>query len=292
MSNNFFAFTGRMENQITWLRKFFLRNGLLDSMWQKLKFLTAKDLDNTFVSDSLAFFSQNEDRINRVISWLADEESKETYHKMIQFRSKGKRAGFIRYQGGDNQYFINDFFKYVKNEVLIDCGAYTGDTIAKFVSLHPEYEKILAFEPDPENFSILHATHGANPQIMLFNAGAFDSNGNMQFSAQGTSGSEIINQASVGNLSIQVRTIDSLGLAHVSFIKMDIEGAELPALQGARGTILRDKPKLAICIYHSNEDMIRIAEYIHNLVPEYKLWVRQHHPFQIRETVLYAQMEH
>ena len=68
---------------------------------------------------------------------------------------------------------------------------------------------------------------------------------------------------------------------------MDIEGAELPALQGAKNTIQKNKPKLAISIYHSNEDMLRLAEYIHGIVPEYKLYVRAH-TMGIAETILYA----
>jgi hypothetical protein len=94
-----------------------------------------------------------------------------------------------------------------------------------------------------------------------------------------------------GVISIQVKTIDNLNLEKVTFIKMDVEGAELNALKGAEKTILKDKPKLAICIYHSNEDMVCIAEYIHNLAPEYKLYVRQHFLFpSAAETVLYAIM--
>jgi len=92
-------------------------------------------------------------------------------------------------------------------------------------------------------------------------------------------------------MSIEVKSIDNLNLENVTFIKMDIEGAELNALKGAEKTLLRDKPKLAICIYHSNEDMICIAEYIHNLVPEYKLYVKQHFLFpSAASTVLYATM--
>ena len=68
---------------------------------------------------------------------------------------------------------------------------------------------------------------------------------------------------------------------------MDIEGAELPALQGAEHIIKKNKPKLAISIYHSDEDMLRLAEYIHELVPEYRLFIRAHRP-GIAETVLYA----
>jgi hypothetical protein len=69
---------------------------------------------------------------------------------------------------------------------------------------------------------------------------------------------------------------------------MDIEGAEMKALQGARNTIAAYKPKLAICIYHSNEDMLQIPEWIHDNFPEYRLFVRQHQKYAINETVLYA----
>lgn len=70
---------------------------------------------------------------------------------------------------------------------------------------------------------------------------------------------------------------------------MDIEGAEMDALFVAQETIWRNHPKLAICIYHSDEDMIQIIEYVHSLVPEYKLFVR-HHTRGRCETVLYAVM--
>lgn len=74
---------------------------------------------------------------------------------------------------------------------------------------------------------------------------------------------------------------------NATFIKMDIEGMEWDALHGAVETIKRNHPKLAICIYHSDEDMIRIVEYIHEIAPEYKLYVR-HHSKREYETVLYA----
>ena len=73
----------------------------------------------------------------------------------------------------------------------------------------------------------------------------------------------------------------------VTFIKMDIEGAELKALKGAKNIILRDKPKLAISIYHKPEDIVEIPLFIKELVPEYKLYIR-HYSNDSIETVLYA----
>lgn len=70
-------------------------------------------------------------------------------------------------------------------------------------------------------------------------------------------------------------------------IKMDIEGSELRALEGAKQLIQKYKPRLAICIYHRPEDVTDILQYIRTLVPEYKLYIR-HHAINQCETVVYA----
>ena len=91
-----------------------------------------------------------------------------------------------------------------------------------------------------------------------------------------------------GAVNVPVINIDAVPECQdATWIKMDIEGSEMAALHGARNVIQRNHPKLTICIYHSDEDMIRIAEYVHEIAPEYKLYVR-HHKKNHGETVLYA----
>ena len=68
---------------------------------------------------------------------------------------------------------------------------------------------------------------------------------------------------------------------------MDIEGAEMEALKGAESIIKSQKPKLAICVYHKEQDMTEIPIFIKKLVPEYKLFMR-HYSNDAGETVLYA----
>lgn len=73
----------------------------------------------------------------------------------------------------------------------------------------------------------------------------------------------------------------------ISFIKLDIEGAELRSLQGAGRIILRNRPRLAVCLYHKKEDYWKISCYLKSLVPEYRLYIR-HYSNYSAETVLYA----
>ena len=80
---------------------------------------------------------------------------------------------------------------------------------------------------------------------------------------------------------------EALSGERVTFIKMDIEGAELSALRGAKKIIQQQKPILAVCIYHGVGDMLNVPTYIKKLVPEYQIYIR-HYTNEMFETVCYA----
>jgi hypothetical protein len=73
----------------------------------------------------------------------------------------------------------------------------------------------------------------------------------------------------------------------VSFIKIDIEGAEPQALQGARGIIATQKPTLAVCVYHHFSHLWQIPLFIHDLLPDHRIFLRHHTRLEY-ETVCYA----
>jgi len=238
---------------------------------------------------AIAFFAQNAEKVNILANMLADEQSKKEYLGIIKFRQTCSRKDYPRLKY-EHEYFFNHLL-LGKDEVFIDCGAYIGDTIDEFLKRCQEYKRIIAFEPDPENFKKLKKKHGANSKITLMNAGVYDKEEYILFKKQGGFSKIINEQNSEQNnfISVPIKTIDSMNLENVSFIKMDIEGSELNALKGAEKTIAKNKPKLAICLYHSDEDMVRIVEYIHDLIPEYKLYVRHYSSYpSVCETVLYA----
>lgn len=124
-------------------------------------------------------------------------------------------------------------------------------------------------------------------KIECFNYALADYNGKLSFSSLGNESSK----ASIEENSDwkQCVTLDSV-VQDATYIKMDIEGSELAALEGAKGLIKSRKPKMAICIYHRPEDLWQIPIYIHSLVPEYKMFIR-HHGNIYYDTVLYVTLK-
>jgi FkbM family methyltransferase len=102
---------------------------------------------------------------------------------------------------------------------------------------------------------------------------------------------EINIQSSTNKVTVRGISIDSFvekyNIKTVSLIKLDIEGAELEALQGAAKTISKYKPQLAISIYHKKEDLFEIPELLLKINPEYKFKLGMYSPTFI-DSVLYA----
>lgn len=231
-----------------------------------------------------SFFMENRDRMDRICGLLEDERSKAVYEAVAEFRQTHRWRDKTVVDSFKEQYFAKEIVKISDDEVFVDCGACAGDTALLFKEKAGErYKKIICFEPDHFNYKVLTAKKIKN--LVAFNAGVWDKTDTLCFNERGGASSGI---SDIGDVQIKVRAIDDMKECDdATFIKMDIEGSELNALKGAEKTIRRNKPKLAICIYHSNEDMIRLAEYIHELNPEYKLYIRQY-SHEGYDTVLYA----
>lgn len=119
----------------------------------------------------------------------------------------------------------------------------------------------------------------------MYNAGLWSKNDTLKFTGDENSASTL---ADNGTINVNVVSLDEiLNGQRVTFIKMDVEGAELEALKGAKESILQYRPRLAICIYHKPEDILEIPLYLQSLVPDYKFYIRHYSDYTI-ETVLYA----
>ena len=187
----------------------------------------------------------------------------------------------------DNQYY--DVFKFSDNEVIADVGCFDCYTMMQYFKYgNTKYKKIYSFEPEPQQYmhckKIIEKDGCKNWDI--YNYGVYDDNAKLYFSSNSSS----TKVSKDGDIEVDVIKLDDFFKTHETptFIKMDIEGAELAALKGCADTIREYKPKLAICVYHKPEDIFEIPEYILSLNPNYKMWLR-HYTNLINETVLYCE---
>lgn len=239
---------------------------------------------------SQRWFDENRKRMTNVLDILEDDISRDVWRSVMEYRTKRVPISG-KYYSENDQYFCRDIIMLKNEEVFVDGGGYTGDTIQQLLDTarkaKVKIKRIIAFEPSIENYEILNKFYGKKKNTVLINKGLSNREEILYFCEQGVS-SKLTEDVSQATTKVSVVNIDAIPeCREATFIKMDIEGAELDALEGARETILKNHPILAICIYHSDEDMLRIIEYIHDLVPEYKLYVR-HHSKSHAETVVYA----
>ncbi|MDR2133389.1 MAG: FkbM family methyltransferase [Clostridiales Family XIII bacterium] len=197
----------------------------------------------------------------------------------------------FRYYDWD-QYFDKDLIKFENDgygEVFLDCGSLDFWTAMNFLKRAPKARKIYSFEADPDNIAVIENSikKSGFANVELIEAAVYDRNEKLHFvknTVAGVGGGRLdINGAN----EVNAVRIDDVVSERVTFIKMDIEGAELAALAGAEEIIKRDKPRLAISVYHKPDDIVDIPLYIHGIVPEYRLYMRHHASFH-EETVLYA----
>lgn len=197
-----------------------------------------------------------------------------------------------------NQYF--DVWEPREKEILVDCGAYDGDTIRDFIKWNnSNYETIYAFEPSIRNYEkcAQYLNENKIENCRLFNKGTWSQSATLKFSSYlFDTGDHVIGDSrDVNNSEMNVNEIKVVSIDEIlkgnkaTFIKMDVEGSELESLIGAKETITQYSPRLAVSIYHKLEDIFDIPLYILQQNNDYRFKIR-HYSSGICETVLYAEV--
>lgn len=189
-----------------------------------------------------------------------------------------------------NQYFVQSLVPLTDEECFVDVGAFDGDTIDAFLrAVDGKYRHIHAFEMSKRNYMRLARKIQGDmsydaARISLYPYGASDKDGTARYHENNTS--SVFSDD--GTETAEFRRLDDvLRDQLVTFIKMDIEGAEPQALAGAAEVIRTQKPKLAICTYHRAEHLWEIPTMIRQMNPAYQIYFR-HHDMDEMETVCYA----
>lgn len=228
----------------------------------------------------------------RLFDKYADEISGCVLDAILNYRFTMKAAWLnrayeetsVRSWGGAEEYFDTEIIKLRNDEVFADCGGYTGDTVLRFAECAGnKYKKIYYIEPNNVIYQKGKENINGLQGVVSIQAGVGEEEGIMKFSGAEDYGH--IDDS--GTESIKIVALDEVIDERPTFIKMDIEGAELSALKGAAQIIKTNSPKLAICVYHKPEDLFEIMELIDSWGLHYKYYLR-HYTREIRGTILYC----
>jgi FkbM family methyltransferase len=182
-------------------------------------------------------------------------------------------------------YFEPDVMPLTDHEILVDGGAYDGDTVRDFIAkTGGNYQHAHAFEIDPVNADLFTGKMQGADRVSLHRVGLWNASAEMGIEQRSDNGSRISQNATV---SVPLDAMDNMDLGKVSLIKLDIEGAENQALQGAQKLIANHKPRLAICAYHKPNDFQTILDTLSDLRDDYRLTLRHYSPI-IFDSVIYA----
>lgn len=228
---------------------------------------------------------ENAEKIQAVYDMLADEKSRQTYADVLNFKISGK-IEYLNSCTSPKEEIYGEIFPLGKDEVFADLGAYNGDTAAEFISAcGGNFRHIYAFEPNPKNFRKLKKNLPEDERITLVNAAAGRESGIVKISAN--EGRMSRENGSGKTVEIPVLALDEAVPENVTVLKLDVEGAEREALEGARRHIASGA-KILCSLYHRNEDMFELPLLIKSINPELKFFIRHQLYIPAWETNLYA----
>lgn len=231
--------------------------------------------------------------IESVINRLSDAESRDVLRGLHSYQTGGQLEA-LRRSGNETKQYLGTTLpspfqeNWLKGDVnFFDIGAYDGDTLRSMREYFPKdfpNFKLTCVEPDLISFTSLKSWCEVNkPDATLMHAAAGSLSKSVPFSSTGELSSKSVGGPQLSDSDnmddsqdfVKVLRLDDFGLEFSpTHVKMDIEGAELEALQGFSSTLKTWRPKLAISLYHKPRDMVEIPEFLFSLLSNYAWFVR------------------
>lgn len=172
-----------------------------------------------------------------------------------------------------SDYFDLDLITCDASEIFVDLGAYNGDSAESFIHNYAgRYQRIYCYEMASDNMEKCKERLQQYDNIIYRNAGVGRKAGTSYMDKSGMDSANVLSDT--GKIPVPIVCLDEDITEKITFIKMDIEGSELDAIEGAGNHIIREKPKLAICTYHNNHHIWEIPRRIHELRPDYQFYMR------------------
>lgn len=217
------------------------------------------------------FIDKNKEKIESAYN-LFEDDSKQIFAGCVDFMFGGELETLKNITTSKEEVFEN-ILKFSTDEIYLDLGAYRGDTVDEFLTYSPEYKEIIAVEPDRRTFKKLTVYLEDVPDSTAHQKAVYNEKKTLVFSSKAGRQSTISDKGE----EIETLTVDELSADRViTYIKMDVEGAEKEAIEGAVNTLKNQKPKLNIALYHRSADIFELPLQIAKINPDYKFRLRRH----------------
>ncbi len=224
----------------------------------------------------LDFYHTNLPALKQVYALLADEESREIFCQVIRYKITGD-IRYLRQAESDPATVLAELLHPEHYTAYADLGAYNGDTVRALLPHAPNLKTVYALEPDRRNFRKLesYAAEEDRCTVSCYQVGAWSHQDTLPFDASGNRNAGLHGKAPK-TVDTPVNALDNiLDGRPVDFIKYDVEGAEREALIGSQLTIQRHRPQLLVSLYHRSEDLFALPLQLHQLRPDYRLFLRR-----------------
>ena len=247
------------------------------------------DLESYWLSTDFEIFSTFSTEIEKFRDLLCDEDSRALLSSILNYRSSGELRFLPSPRPLTEQYLADDLSTPPLKLRVIDLGACQGENLSAFIESGREFVAGYLLEPDLKNIEVLKIRLA---ELNLTNLechalGAWNETTTLSFDASGTTGASL---SAAGGQKVKVVALDDfIPMDFVpNLVKMDIEGAELEALNGMTRIIESYLPHLAISVYHKPTDLWALGNMLSERFPnKYKFYLRNY-GHQTFDTVLYA----
>lgn len=231
--------------------------------------------DFSLIAEHVELMANNIEKYKWLYEHLADYRSKLVLNRIIGYWFNFNLTKL--YQSCETlflDYYDLDVLNCNDSEVLVDLGAFTGDSVMEYLQSYGTYKKIYAYEITPSTYKTLVQNLTGYPNMLPIQKGVGSKSGTMFVEDGGLrAGNKLLDS---GDTSVEVVTLDEDIKEPISIIKMDIEGAEKDALWGAVNHIKSEKPKLLVSAYHNPEDLFDIPCLINEIREDYQYYLRFH----------------
>ncbi|MCQ2455173.1 MAG: FkbM family methyltransferase [Clostridia bacterium] len=229
------------------------------------------------------FYFAKKNEHDGILRILEDDISKKTFSNTVNYKLSGDTDYLFSCEVSTDEPY-NSFLSLSNEETYLDLGAYRGDTVFEFQNRVNSYKKIIAVEPDIKTFNKLSFAVKNVKNISLINAAVWNKTQKGRFIMNGSRGSSASDKGS----EIDFLCVDDItDSADITYIKADVEGAEIDFIKGAKNTIKTNKPKMQIACYHKSDDLINIPKAVLDIRSDYKVYMRHFPSLPAWDTVYF-----